>query len=164
MGSSGQKREKMNTIFDIFSRDDYSKATQKLRDAVIDVAAAIRSKMEDLDLTEIRGNNHWFAIQKVKANCGYSERYLAYEGRSLEDRNSYYYCNDYNCWVERASNSDVIKFANSVGGILKALDEIESEQTEEAEAKEFFTLYEAWQSYKETEKQAKDFDKNNTTL
>jgi hypothetical protein len=160
----------MKTKFEIFTRNDYSTATSKLVSAVAEIAEKIRLKMYELDLDDMWIKNRSLSIKRCKAsaNCGYTYNYLGIENGygfdSLEDSHNYYYCGDFNCRITSASNKNVISFANAVPEILEILNEIETNQTKEAQAPTFFSFYEDWKNFEATKKEAANLEKETGTL
>lgn len=127
----------MKTIEEIITRNDYVRVTQRLADAVVELAEKVRTKMEALDLED------WdtFRVCRVHSRCGYTDTHLAYireDGMcfNLETSNFgyYYFCNDYNCKVMCASNKMRLEFLNEAREILHELDEYETSKVSEIEA------------------------------
>lgn len=130
------KPQDMKTLQEIIERKDYVRVTERLADAVVELAEKIRNKMQSLDL------DNWddVTIGQVKSyNSGYSNSYLAFnDGCSLYDLETrqngyYYYCNDFNAKVLCASNKMRLDFLNNANEILQELDKYETEQTKEIE-------------------------------
>lgn len=133
--SERHRRKKMKTLEEIINRGDYKRMTERLQDATIELAEKIRWKMEELDL-ESWG---FLTVDSVRSRSGSEERFLAY----TDSRNSYnletsrhgyyYYCNDFNCRVNCATNAQRLEFLNKAELILQELDEYETNKTAEIE-------------------------------
>ncbi len=122
------------TMAEILERDDYQKLVPSLKDRSIEIAEKVMKKMFDLNIKE------WgdYKICKVKSNSGYSTEYLGmfdggYDYVSLTNSKSYYYCNDFNCWVGAANNKMRLEFLNGAKQLLKELDEYETELCEKVQ-------------------------------
>lgn len=117
----------MKTLDEILNRTDYLKLTGQLKTRVEELAVKLRNKMESLDLKEF-GDYH---IRTVESRSGLSETYLAFFGGeyyyNLENINrSYYFNNDFNCYVRGATIKTALYFLNNFKGIINELDKYET--------------------------------------
>lgn len=153
----------MKTLQELAERSDYVNATMKLKEACIEVAGFICSKMQELNQKSLEINAHEYRLCTENAN-GYSETFFTRNGRSLETKNFYYYAGNFNCPVRPAANREFVEFANDLMTIVNVLDEIETKKTNAAKCDEFFQFYEDWKNYQETQKQLDDLAKREEKL
>lgn len=120
----------MKTLDEIINNEHYERLNGALVERSCELANKIRKAMRSAEVTKIGD----YSIRTVRSNSGYSDTSLyivTHDGeyddypeyRSLEHEESYYYCNDFNCWIEAAKGRDRLKFLNDARSIL---DEIES--------------------------------------
>lgn len=132
----------MKTLDEIVNRNDYVRLNEALMDRVFELAQIVLEKMKELDVKYI--DEFDLRIVKYSCNAGFSERHLCivdqnfgeyeYENaRSLEVSSSYYYCNDFNAWIQAASSKDRLNFLNNAKSILEYLDALETEKCNDIE-------------------------------
>ena len=126
----------MKTLDEIINNENYKRLNRALIDRSIELATKIHEAMRSAEITEIGD----YSIRTVKSHSGYSDTslyilaqtesdYETYpEYRSLEDRTSRYYCNDFNCWIEAAKGKDRLKFLNDAKSILNEIYTIKQER------------------------------------
>lgn len=125
----------MKTLDEIINNENYKRLNGILVDRTIEIAKKVRQAMDTAELTEVGD----FRICVVRSNCGYSDRTLyvvndeSFERRSLEHYESYYFCNDFNCWIEAATGSDRLRFLNSAKRILEEIDTIKEKRINDVE-------------------------------
>lgn len=153
----------MKKLQELAERSDYVNATKELKQACIDVAGVICSKMQELDQKSLCINGHDYNLQTQNAS-GYSETFFTRNGQSLETKNFYYYAGNFNCPVRPAINSEFVDFANDLMTIVNVLDEIETKKTKDARCDAFFQFYQDWKNYQETQKQLDDLAKKEEKL
>lgn len=122
----------MKTLQEVLDRNDYVRLTESLKSKTIELAEKIRHKMEALDL------EYFYGYDIVRANAnGYTTVYLAYskgyDRFSLEDERSYYFCGNFNCRIQAATNDMRLKFLNVAGDMLADLDKEETAKCEAIE-------------------------------
>lgn len=121
------------TMAEILERDDYKNLVPSLKERSVEIAEKVMKKMIGLNL-EGWGD---YRICKVKSHSD-SDVYLGmrdgdYAYVSLTESKSYYYCNDFNCWVEAANNKMRLEFLNGAKQLLKELDEYETDLCEKVQ-------------------------------
>lgn len=132
----------MKTIDEIINRNDYVKLNEALRERTLELAEIVLKKMQELDVKYI--DDFDLRIVKYSCNAGFSQHHLCvvdqnlgeydYENaRSLEASSSYYFCGDFNCWIQAASSKDGLNFLNNARSIFAYLDELENEKCNDIE-------------------------------
>lgn len=140
------------SLDNILARNDYKRLTETLKERVKYIAKAIRLKMEELDipkddehffLGEIQVNKVKVAVKTIHSESFGDYNFLAIKRvsndynipntwASLEDiEHSYYYCGDFNKWVEGANNKEGLAFLNVAAEIIEGLGEVEKSQVAE---------------------------------
>lgn len=125
----------------MLERQDYVKATSKLRKAVAKAATMLQEKMEELDTSSMQLEDgtriSWSAI---KSNVGRETILFIDDGGDLTFGRSggateteEYLHGDYTCIITYAKSEDYVVFANSWQEIKKLIKKIENEKVEEIE-------------------------------
>ena len=122
------------SIDEIVNNENYTKLNEALRDRSVEIAEIVRNEMRKLNIIEIGD----YKIIEVKSRSGFNYEYLGmitengydYEYVSLEDRDSYYYAGDFNCWIKAARTQDRIQFLNATKEIFEKIDEIKESRCE----------------------------------
>lgn len=117
----------MKTLDEILNRNDYLKLTEQLKTRVEELAVKLRNKMESLDLKKF-GDYH---IRTMESRPGLSVTYLAYcYGETYYNLESiaysYYFNNDFHCYVRGATMKTALYFLNNFKVIINELDEYET--------------------------------------
>lgn len=130
----------------MLARDDYKRLTDSLKERTSRIAEMIRNKMEELDIPcdddydngEIGYEGVTVRVASVRSNSCGSHKFLGIKREylgdfetwaSLEDIDEgYYYCGDFNAWVEGATNKEALAFLNVAAKLIEGLDEIENKQ------------------------------------
>ena len=128
----------MKTLDEIISRKDYSRMTVQLCERVNELAAKVRDKMLELDLTDeyepARGVV--LTIVQGRTNVGGYD-YLAIVDDDtrycIDGRYSGYIHGDFHHSAVSASNAQYLAFLNAAQNIMEWLDKVESEQVKEIE-------------------------------
>lgn len=128
----------MKTLDEIINNAEYERLNGALAERSYELAKKIRKAMCSAEVTEIGD----YSIRTVRSNSGYSDTSLYIEVssdydypeyRSLEDEGSYYYCNDFNCWIEAAKGRDRLKFLNDAKNILEEIESIKQKRMADVE-------------------------------
>lgn len=125
----------MKTLDQIIENENYTRLNGALVERSVELAKKIRQAMDTAEITEVGD----FRICTLKANCGYSDRTLhilndeTMSYSSLEHTDSYYFCGDFNCWVESANGKDRLRFLNSAKRILEEIDAIKEKRISDVE-------------------------------
>ena len=131
----------MKTLDEIINNESYEKLNGALKERTYELAKKIREAMRSAEVTEIGD----YSIRTVRSNSGYSDTslyilaeaghdYESYpEYRNLEDEKSYYYCNDFHCWIEAAKGKDRLKFLNDAKSILEEIEAIKQKRMADVE-------------------------------
>ena len=121
----------MKTIDEIISREDYKRMNEALIGRAIELAKKLRDvclKMDFEVYDSFKLGGRTFQVRRVKSSSGFSEWHLyMFTERdlvALDERCSYYFCNDFNCWVTASNNTEKLDFLNHAKQIFA---DIESE-------------------------------------
>ena len=128
----------MKTLDELIKRDDYKVVTSKLRKRCVELAEKLlkAAQMVDLDeKEEFQLGGLTFTIRTLKPRCGFSEDviYLHYNGvmEVINRETSYYFCNDYNFFVNSASNRAFLTFLNKAKAVFEDLEAVQDELVKE---------------------------------
>lgn len=120
----------MKTLEEIINREDYKTLNEALKDRAIELAEKLKTLCFELDLEacdSFRLADITFQLRKVKTNSGFSQWNLyMYTERgfvAIDERSSYYYVNDFNCWIKASNNSEKLYFLNHAKTIFTEIDE-----------------------------------------
>ena len=135
---------------EILARDDYKRMTENMKSITEEVARAIHTKMDELDIEEnsdfdngeIGADGVVVRVITVNTNSGFNRSFLGIkryeEGyhhayyASLEDINStYYFCGDFNARIYGATNKEALAFLNASKKLILGLGELEQHQVDE---------------------------------
>lgn len=126
--------KELRTLERVIRRDDYSRLSVKLAEKTEEFAKIVRKKMKELEIENFNLKGLYFKICKRKTRSGHCYQFLGNEyEKSYEDDESYYFVNDYNCYVEANNNKEKLNFLNSIKDIFNYLDEVETEKSKEIE-------------------------------
>ena len=134
----------------ILARDDYKRMTENLKSITEEVARAIHTKMDELEIEnntdfdngEIGADDVVVKVISVNSGSGFNRSFLGIkryeEGAhhayyaSLEDINStYYFCGDFNARIYGATNKEALAFLNVAKRLIQGLGELEQKQADE---------------------------------
>jgi len=119
----------MKTIEEIINKESYERLNGALVDRVIEIAeklkeACFKLDLESCDSFKLAGIT--FQLRRVKSNSGYSQWNLyMYTERDLvavDEKTSYYFVNDFNCYIKSSNNTEKLYFLQHAKQIF---DEIE---------------------------------------
>ena len=126
----------MKTLQQIIERNDYKKVSKQLCDQIEEIAGAIQSKMESLDLKIFND----LRIVERSAN-GYNQSYLTRSDSGVlnvcsnstqgKNRSGFYYAGNFNCWITFATNEEALSFIKKTQFYIDSLDEHETKKCEE---------------------------------
>lgn len=130
----------MKTIDEIINNENYKKLNNALIERVIEIAEKIKEECIKLDLDDydsFKLGDCTFKIGKVKCNSGYYQYNLyMYTERGLvaiDEKSSYYYMNDYNCWIKASNNSEKLQFLQHAKAIFADIDAEKEERCKSIE-------------------------------
>lgn len=126
------------SIDEIVNNENYTRLNEALRDRSVEIAEIVRKEMRKLNIIEIGD----YKIIEVKSHSGFYNEYLGiitegeygYKYVSLEDRKSFYYAGDFNCWIEAAKTQDRIQFLNAAKAIFEKIDKIKENRCKTIES------------------------------
>lgn len=130
----------MKPIEEIINKESYSRLNCALVDRVIEIAkklkeACFKLDLESCDSFKLAGLT--FQLRKVKSNSGYSQWNLyMYSERdfvAIDESQSYYYCNDYNCYVKVSNNTEKLYFLQHAKQIFEEIEQIFQDKEKEIE-------------------------------
>lgn len=131
----------MKTIDEIINNENYKKLNNALIERVIEIAEKIKEECIKLDLDDcdsFRLGGCTFQIHKTKSNSGYSQYNLyMYTERDLvaiDEKSSYYYMNDFNCWIRASNNSEKLQFLQHAKAIFADIDAEKEERCKSIES------------------------------
>lgn len=131
----------MKTLDEIINNEHYEKLNGALIERSIELAWKVSDAMRSAEITEVGD----YSIRTVRTNSGFSDTslyikaevvndYETYpEYRCLEERKSFYYANDFNCWIEAAKGKDRLKFLNDAKSIVKEIELIKQKRIADIE-------------------------------
>lgn len=130
----------MKTIDQIINNENYKKLNNALIERVIAIAEKIKEECIKLDLDDydsFKLGGCTFKIGKVKCSGYYQYNLYMYTERDLvaiDETNSYYYMNDYNCWVKASNNSEKLQFLQHAKAIFADIDAEKEERCKSIES------------------------------
>lgn len=119
----------MKTIDQIVNNENYKKLNTALVERVIEIAEKIKEEcfklgLDDCDSFKLGGCT--FQIRKVKSNSGYYQYNLYIDTErglvAIDEKSSYYYMNDFNCWIKASNNSEKLYFLQHAKVIFADID------------------------------------------
>lgn len=128
----------MKTLEELIERNDYKVVNSRLRKRCVELAEKLlkAAKLIGLDEEEqfILGGLT-FTIRTLKPRCGFSEDviYLHYNGvmEVINREMSYYFCNDFNFFVNSASSRAFLEFLNNAKKVFADLESVQDAQIKE---------------------------------
>jgi len=124
----------MKTLDQIIEREDYQKINSALKDRAIELGKKLSEaclKIKSHLGCQFRLGGVVFEFERKKSNSGFSETflYIYYEEYSycIEVTQSFYYANDFNCWVKAAPSAVLLYFLNNAKAIFADLEQTQNE-------------------------------------
>lgn len=131
----------MKTIDQIINNENYKKLNAALVERVIEIAEKIKEECFKLDFDDcdsFRLGGCTFRIDKVKSNSGYYQynlyMYTERDCVAIDEKSSYYYMNDFNCWIKASNNSEKLYFLQHAKAIFADIDAEKEERCESIES------------------------------
>ena len=119
----------MKTIDEIINNENYKKLNNALIERVIEIAEKIKNECFKLDLDDcdsFRLGGCTFQVRKVESNSGYYQYNLYMDTErdyvAIDEKSSYYYMNDFNCWIKASNNSEKLYFLQHAKAIFADID------------------------------------------
>lgn len=125
----------MKTIDEIINNENYKRLNGALVDRSIEIAGKIRRAMETAEINKVGD----YSIKTVRSGSGFSTTKLYVqvecddypEYHCLELEESEYFCNDFNCWMQKASGKERLKFLNDAKNVMEEIDAIKHKRMED---------------------------------
>lgn len=124
----------MKTLEQIIERNDYKVVSDKMRKRCVELAEKLLKGCRLIGLDdeeEFRLGGLVFTIRTLKPRCGFTEDiiYLHYNGvmEAINREMSYHFCNDYNFYVNSASNKAFLEFLNHAKDVFSDLEIVGNE-------------------------------------
>jgi len=127
----------MKTIDEIINNENYKRLNGALVDRSIEIAGKIREAMQSAEIKEVGD----YSIQTVRSRSGFSttdlyvlaecDDYPVYH--CLEIENSKHFANDFNCWMQKATGKERLKFLNDAKSVLEEIEAIKQKRMEDVE-------------------------------
>ena len=128
----------MKTLDELIERNDYKVISTRMRKRCVELAEKLlkASQLVGLDkFDEFRLGCLVFSIKTLKPRCGFSEDiiYLHYNGElmAINREMSYYFCNDYNFYVNSATNRAFLYFLNHAKAVFADMEAEQNKLIEE---------------------------------
>lgn len=128
----------MKTLDELIERNDYKVVNSKLRKRCVELAEKLLKACQLIgldDYEEFRLGGLIFSIRTLKPRCGFSEDilYLEFEGEryAINREMSYYFCNDYNFYVNSAPSRAFLAFLNKAKAVFEELEREQDEMIKE---------------------------------
>lgn len=119
----------MKTLEDLIMRDDYKVVNSRLRKRCVELGEKLLKACQLIELDEeeeFRLGGLVFSIRRLKPRCGFSEDiiYLHHQDNryAINREISYYFCNDYNYYVEAAPSCVFLRFLNNAKLVFADLE------------------------------------------
>lgn len=131
----------MKTIDQIINNENYKKLNAALVNRVIEIAEKIKEECLKLDLDDcdsFRLGGYTFQVRETKSRSGYSQynlyMYTERDFVAIDEITSYYYMNDFNCWIRASNNSEKLQFLQHAKAIFADIDAEKEERCESIES------------------------------
>lgn len=121
----------MKTIEEIINKESYKRLNGALVDRVIEIAeklkkACFKLDLESCDSFKLAGIT--FQLRRVKTNSGYSQwnlyMFTERDFVAIDENQSYYYCNDFNCWIKASNNTEKLYFLQHAKQIFEEIEQM----------------------------------------